>query len=405
MQVPKGTVPDHLAGRAARVGFVQDERPIRVWLEPSYDHGRTGAWLLDWPGAFTWGEDREGALARVPSAAHRFVGWLADQGEALPAPDSDDFDVVEEVPAFRLDSGYEVNATFAADERPVTATELEDTIRRLGYARGDLLAVVDRVREFEAGGGRLPVEDRSADALESGASAGRSGEEVLRHLAGSETWFCSRLDPGARYDGPARDGQLEPFLEASRAFLLEHLRALWQRDPAVARADGKGERWTLAKVLRRALYHSLDHLEELDRRLAVVEGRAAALELRRDADLDLDELRVLFAATGLGRRARDDRELTIRMVGGSTATVSAWDGERLVGFARIISDEATNGYISTVAVAPSWQDRGLGARLMRALMDGREDLKLTLDSRPGTARFYERLGFRAAPNVMVRPRR
>jgi hypothetical protein len=38
-------------------------------------------------------------------------------------------------------------------------------------------------------------------------------------------------------------------------------------------------------------------------------------------------------------------------------------------------------------------------------MDGREDLKLTLDSRPGTTRFYERLGFRSARAVMVRARR
>lgn len=383
---------------------MEDERPIRVWLEPSYDHGRTGAWLLDWPGAFTWGEDRETAIARVPSAASRFVGWLADHGEDLPTPRSYDLEVVEEVPAFRLHTGYEVNATFAADERPATATDLEDAIRRLGHARQDLVALVGRVREFEAGGGRLPMEDRSAEALESGASVGRSGEEVLRHVAGSETWFASRLDPAARYEGPSGDGDLDTYLAATREFLVAHLRALWARDPAVAREDGKGERWTLAKLFRRAVYHSLDHLEELDRRLAVGEGRAASVELQTDAVPDLDDLRDLFAAAGLGRRAQDDRELTARMVKGSTATVAAWDGERLVGFARIISDEATNGYISTVAVAPRWQDRGLGSRLMRALMDGREDLKLTLDSRPGTARFYERLGYRAAPNVMVRPR-
>ena len=45
--------------------------PIRVWLEPGYDHGRTGAWMLDWPGCFAWGATREIALARVPSAVSR----------------------------------------------------------------------------------------------------------------------------------------------------------------------------------------------------------------------------------------------------------------------------------------------------------------------------------------------
>jgi hypothetical protein len=32
--------------------------------------------------------------------------------------------------------------------------------------------------------------------------------------------------------------------------------------------DGKGEEWTLAKVLRRSLYHSLDHFGELETRYA-----------------------------------------------------------------------------------------------------------------------------------------
>jgi predicted N-acetyltransferase YhbS len=96
--------------------------------------------------------------------------------------------------------------------------------------------------------------------------------------------------------------------------------------------------------------------------------------------------------------------MTQRMLAGTTATVSAWEGERLVGFARIISDETTNGYISTVAVAPRWQSRGLGGRLMRALMEGREHMKLTLDARQGVEPFYERLGFKRASTTLVRPR-
>jgi ribosomal protein S18 acetylase RimI-like enzyme len=106
----------------------------------------------------------------------------------------------------------------------------------------------------------------------------------------------------------------------------------------------------------------------------------------------------------MGRRFTDSDELTRRMLAGSTETVSAWDSEVLVGFGRIISDEATNGYISTLAVAPQWQDRGLGTRLMRALMDGRERLKLTLDAREGAETFYERLGFERVDSAFVRPR-
>lgn len=378
--------------------------PIRVWLEPSFDYGRTGAWLLEWPGAFTWGADRESALARVPSAAHRFVEWLSDHGEHVAPPGSPEVEVVEEVAAYVLDDGYEINATFAVEERPPTSDEVEAAIRRLGFARDDLLVLLDRLRRFEAAGGHLPPEQGPAETRLPGAQSGREAEEVLRHLAGAEAWFASRLEPAARYEGPPRDGDLDAFLAATRAFLTDSLRDLASRDPAVSRVDGKGERWTLPKLLRRALYHSLDHLDELDRRLALAQGAVDLLELRRDAQFDVAELRRLFGAAGLGRRLRDSHELTERMLAGSTETVSAWDGERLVGFARIISDEATNGYISTVAVAPRWQDRGLGTRLMTALMDGRDGLKLTLDARDGSTRFYERLGFSRAESVMVRPR-
>ena len=67
-------------------------------------------------------------------------------------------------------------------------------------------------------------------------------------------------------------------------------------------------------------------------------------------------------------------------------------------------DGTTNGYISTVAVHPRWQDRGVGRRLMRTLMEGRDDITFVLNARPGTEEFYGRLGFHADPQLVVRPR-
>jgi ribosomal protein S18 acetylase RimI-like enzyme len=176
------------------------------------------------------------------------------------------------------------------------------------------------------------------------------------------------------------------------------------REQVPPRTDGKGERWTLAKVVRRSLYHSLDHLDELDRRLALAEKRADRVDLRYDATIDLAELRRLFAAAGLVRRSRDSDDAMARALAGSTVVLSAWDGATLVGFARLLSDEATNAYVSTVAVAPRWQDRGLGSRMMRELIKGREHMKLVLEAAPGAEHFYERLGFQRAPHALVRPR-
>jgi predicted N-acetyltransferase YhbS len=94
-----------------------------------------------------------------------------------------------------------------------------------------------------------------------------------------------------------------------------------------------------------------------------------------------------------------------RWLAGTTVALSAWERGGLVGFARLLSDEATNAYVSTVAIAPRWQDRGLGTRLMRTLMDGRESMKMVLEAAVGAERFYERLGFVPSSNSFVRPRK
>lgn len=158
-------------------------------------------------------------MARVPSAASRFVSWLADHGADVPRPLAAEPEVVEEVAAQRLDDGYEVNATFGTDDRPVSRDEVERAIRWLGFARADLLALRERIYEFEAGGGRLEPEQRAPLALTSGASAGRAIDEVLRHVAGAESWFGSRLDPAAR-TGPNAGG-LRPVAQPTMSHLVE----------------------------------------------------------------------------------------------------------------------------------------------------------------------------------------
>jgi ribosomal protein S18 acetylase RimI-like enzyme/predicted RNase H-like HicB family nuclease len=383
--------------------------PIRVWLEPGYDYGRTGCWMLDWPGCFTWADALEGALARVPSAVGGFVDWLLDHGDTAPYPESSETVVVEEVRATR-DNGYERNATFEADRRAVAGDELEAILRRLGFAREDLEALAGRVAAFEREHGPLPAAQAdlgraprppTADRL--GVPDVRAGDAVLRHVAGAEVWLTSRLERQARYEGSARDGELGEYLGATRAWAVDRVRALHRRDPALEGTDGQGETWTLAKVLRRLLYHSLDHLNELDRRLALADGTVDRVPIRRNAPLDQDQLIRLLMATGFASRGRD-RERLRRMLDGSTETFTAWDGERLIGFARTLTDGAFNAYVSTVAIHPRWQGRGLGRRLIRTIIEGRDEIHFVLHARVGTERFYRSLGFRPIPSLMARPR-
>src|SRR4051812_21165249 len=186
--------------------------PLRVWLETGYDGGNFGAWMLDVPGAFGWARSRELAVSQSSAAWGWFRDWVGRHGEELDA--SFGFpEIAEEIPATR-DEGYERNATFADDARPMDADELETSLRRMTYAREDLLALVPALEA-------LP-----ATATDSDRPAG----EVLRHLAGAETWLGSRLDPGARFDGAAGDDEPATYLAATREWATQNLRSLHARD-------------------------------------------------------------------------------------------------------------------------------------------------------------------------------
>ncbi|HWH30384.1 MAG TPA: ribosomal protein S18-alanine N-acetyltransferase [Mycobacteriales bacterium] len=78
--------------------------------------------------------------------------------------------------------------------------------------------------------------------------------------------------------------------------------------------------------------------------------------------------------------------------------VVAVDGERVVGYAGLC-DYPDEAWVQTMAVAPAARGSGLGARLLRALLDEaarRGQRTVSLEVRAGNARaqrLYERHGF------------
>jgi ribosomal protein S18 acetylase RimI-like enzyme len=73
----------------------------------------------------------------------------------------------------------------------------------------------------------------------------------------------------------------------------------------------------------------------------------------------------------------------------------AYEGNRQVGFARVVTDSATYAYVSDVFVLPSHQGRGVGKQLMATIM-GHPDLqglrRWTLFTRDAH-RLYRQYGF------------
>ena len=118
----------------------------------------------------------------------------------------------------------------------------------------------------------------------------------------------------------------------------------------------------------------------------------------------LDAARLLLLANGWSG-ARFEPEAFATLCGGSTEALVALDDERVVGFARSVTDGVSNGYLCTLVVADSHRGRGIARALVARLMGDDPDQTWVLRAeRPGLFPFYEKLGFRRSTVTMERVR-
>lgn len=129
-------------------------------------------------------------------------------------------------------------------------------------------------------------------------------------------------------------------------------------------------------------------------------GRGAwRLQLRPGA---IGQLQRLFEAHSFWARGRQRAELR-RMLRGSAAAVSVWQGGRLIGFGRASSDGCYRAVLWDVVVAGEQQGRGLGRRIVESLLAapalrGVERVYLMTTNSSG---FYRQLGFRSADSQQL----
>ena len=88
------------------------------------------------------------------------------------------------------------------------------------------------------------------------------------------------------------------------------------------------------------------------------------------------------------------RETVERLVREASRVVGLYDGDRLIGFARTVSDGQSFAYLADVYVLPEYRGRGLGVELVREAVENspfadRRWLLHTEDAHE----LYEKLGF------------
>lgn len=106
--------------------------------------------------------------------------------------------------------------------------------------------------------------------------------------------------------------------------------------------------------------------------------------------VDWEELALVFKRAPLGKR---DPEQLRRAFRNSYRVCLAYDGDRLVGAGRALSDGEYYAAIYDVVLLPGYQRQGLGTLMMNHLLEGLPPGSVILFAAPGKEPFYERLGF------------
>jgi ribosomal protein S18 acetylase RimI-like enzyme len=119
---------------------------------------------------------------------------------------------------------------------------------------------------------------------------------------------------------------------------------------------------------------------------------------RQDKDVDLEALATLRASCDF---ADKPRAFLAQQIEGARWVVHAYEGARLVGFARAVSDGVSNAYVSSVMVHPGSRRRGVGRGMIERLVAGHTGIKFVLHARKDAAAFYAAVGFAPADDMLI----
>lgn len=222
---------------------------IEIGIENNVE-GRTLAWALGYPGCFAYGEDTYKALNTMTAATKDYSFWIEchNSGKSWLNINKLEFHPTDSWDVYSIDSnynlisepGYEVNAWFQHDWKPLTPIDIDRGLKLLTWSREDLLRTLDSINQ---------------DTLDITYPGERwSIRGILDHIANAENWYLDRLGiptPGIEL---IKD-QIEK-LTSIREILKNTLSEMVAFDRVLG-IDG--EFWSPRKLLRRAVWHERDH--------------------------------------------------------------------------------------------------------------------------------------------------
>ena len=127
------------------------------------------------------------------------------------------------------------------------------------------------------------------------------------------------------------------------------------------------------------------------------------MEYKSAAPADYEKIRLFLSENGWEKRVAD-KEKFHKMMENADRTVVAFEGEHVIGFARALCDDVSNGYIGTVAVAADFRKRGIGRELVQRLIGDDTNITWVLRAERGSREFWRKMGFTVSEVAMEKTR-
>jgi hypothetical protein len=205
--------------------------------------------VFDLIGCFSSGRTEEDAVAGAERHVRRYFEWLGKKdGNAAPLEDAIRVETVERFQRtpWPKDPSRYVKAFYEDDARPLRVWDIDIGLRLLDWRRQDLLRLT---------GFSLP------DSLvrRENEPSWKTLDGLLGHMWESENGIIGSLGTTMELSEMPSDSVGK--LQAVRSRLLA---ILPQWEGKEIQREVMGEKWSPRKVLRRALWHEWDHIQQLE---------------------------------------------------------------------------------------------------------------------------------------------
>ena len=125
------------------------------------------------------------------------------------------------------------------------------------------------------------------------------------------------------------------------------------------------------------------------------------MEIRKHDIFHLEEIINLYQSVGWTNYLERISVLE-EAYANSLCVIGAYNNEKLVGIIRAVGDGRTIVFVQDIIVLPEYQRKGIGTKLLKAVMDKFHDvyqMELLTDNTEKTKAFYRSVGFTASDDI------